>query len=69
MLEIVLKDNFKLSNQLTEFLSFDNNTLKIKDNLILDTPLKVVINDDYHEDLKIVVGKNANLKIILEFLE
>ncbi len=65
MVELIVKDH-RIESNLPEGFTFEEETLNIPANKVYDDPVKVVIKDDNHEALKIVVGKGTNVKIILE---
>lgn len=66
-MQIITINHGKLvENTLKDQVFFKNHTLTIKDKVVLDEPLKINLEDDNNESLKIVVGKSSEVKIILE---
>lgn len=66
MKEIVIYNN-KISEIPNNFI-YENQTLNIPSNIVLENPLRITIKDDHLELFKVVLGKNSNVKIILEIL-
>ncbi len=67
MITIVVKDH-QIKSKLPEGFHFANQVLDIPANQVYDDPIKVVIADDNHESLKMIVGKSTTIKIILEVM-
>lgn len=65
MIELIVKDH-RIESTLPEGFTFLDEVLNIPANKVYDDPVKVVIQDDNHEALKIIVGKHTQVKIILE---
>ena len=65
MITLNVKDH-QIKSALPEGFEFKNQVLEIPANKVYDDPVKVVIEDDNHESLKIVVGQSTTVKIILE---
>lgn len=65
MTELIVKDHH-IKSALPEGFTFADQTLTIPAKKVYDEPVKIVMADDNHESLKIVVGKETNVKIILE---
>ncbi len=65
MNEIIIKDH-KVKSKLPKGFLFDNQTLTIPKNEVIQDPIKITLQDDNNESLKIVVEENASVKLILE---
>lgn len=65
MKEIVIKNHHIQSGLPKDFI-YENHTLIIPKNIQYESPLKITIADDNHEDLEIIVSENTSIKIILE---
>ncbi len=65
MITLIVKDH-RIESALPEGFSFADHTLSIPAKKVYDDPVKVVVKDDNHESLKIVVGEQTTVKIILE---
>lgn len=63
---LTIKQGKMSANTLSEHVTFDNNVLSIKKNIVFDNPIKITLEDDNNEHLKIVVGESSHVKIILE---
>lgn len=55
-----------IENTLSDSITFKDHILYIKDNTILEEPLKLNLSDDNNENLQIECGKSSEVKIILE---
>ena len=66
MASIVIKNHEIVENTLTSNVTFENNKLYIPKNSVYETPLKITLLEDNHEELEIIVGKNSDIKIMLE---
>lgn len=65
MVELIVKDH-RIQSSLPDGMTFEHEILSIPANKVYEDPVKVVLKDDNHETLKIVVGEQTNVKIILE---
>jgi len=65
MNEIIIKDH-KVKSKLPKGFTFDEQTLTIPKNEVIQDPIKITLQDDNNESLKIVVEENASVKLILE---
>ena len=66
MASIVIKNHEIVENTLTSNVTFENNKLYIPKNSVYETPLKITLLEDNHQELEIIVGKNSDIKIMLE---
>lgn len=68
MAVIVIKNHEIVENTLSTSVKLENGRLLVPDNTVLDEPLKITLLNDSNETLEFVVGKNSDLKVILEVL-
>lgn len=66
MASIVIKNHQIIENTLNTNIQFVDNTLTIPNNSVYESSLKITLLEDNHQELKINVGNNSDIKLILE---
>ena len=63
---ILIKNHQIVEKDIDTNITFENQKLLIPQNTVLKTPLKITLLEDNHEEIEILVGKNSEVKLIVE---